>query len=135
MKYGLNEYIAKLIIDAQVASDGGKYIYSSLTENNKNGKTIYHNGYSQKDHCIQKAISEIQKSHGTSGFKYYISSSNDETAGIIYFEFKLFGDKYQISFHTFNKDLIEKYGNNKKTHWNKKSSYETAIMLQNIMQL
>lgn len=131
MKHGLNEAIANAIIKAQVASDGGKNIddikrilpYSNL---------VWKKGYSVKDEYIFQAIKLILqagKRGKECGFRFYVAGSHIEyyddwvNCYIVYFDFKIGVERYQVSFHSFNRGL-EKYRHKSdsyyKTRWNKK---------------
>lgn len=138
----LNKQIAKYIILAQIASDGGKDIYEreligkwhrywdDATVNEK----VADSGYEYKSEYIRKAILRINAlGPAKCGFNYW-ATTNGHTH-IVYFSFKLDGERYQISFHDFSPFVKQVATKNKavehKMHWETKlPSRETAILLK-----
>lgn len=118
-----NKYYNKtiqLIIDAQRASDGGKGI-RALPEN---WATVA--GYTAKPILIRKAL-EIIDSHPRMGINYYVIEEGDQNGYpsiLVYFEFKIDGERHQVSFHnpanpeTFS-ELGKWVGKGRPTRWNK----------------
>ena len=129
-KTNIKRKIAKYIVLAQVASDGGKRI-SDLRYINP---TIWEEGYDAKDDLILSAIKEIQH-HKNSGCYFHIAEdcSLKGNPNVVYFNYKINGKRYQISFHTFSYDIWKMYGKNITknciTHWDKKSSRDNALTL------
>lgn len=119
----IDKQIAKNIILAQIASDGGKgfetktplFLSSAYTKK----------GYRAKDNRIMRAIEGIN-CNKNSGFYYNVKLSHYSNymksyCYIIYFNFKINGVKKQISFHSFSCEL-SKYSSNKTvTRWIKKN--------------
>ncbi len=134
MKKGLNEAIARHIILAQVASDGGKGIdtlWNAIRAYMPGTRKARFRGYDDKDQHITKALDLISAAHGRSGFSYFISKDPglyDMT--LVYFNFKLYGMRYQISFHTYlNLDRYSKKNSAHQTKWDEKDSREAARFL------
>jgi len=129
--------IAIDIIRAQVASDGGKHI-GSLHEDSmwRAFYGVYQDGYSVKDKNIEGAIRKIL-TYKNSSFKFNVRRSIDQngySAYIIYFNYKLNGERRQISFHSpFRNDSIyEKYCSRCRDNmitWDHKSSQQNAVEL------
>lgn len=131
----LNKYIGKKIVLAQVASDGGKgerYVLSHIAPLFPISRLYYQKGYNIKDNCIIAAIKAIQK-NPKCGFKYSVKVDRTLLSGshvfIVYFNFKINNENYQISFHTFSN--MWKFVNKKCiTRWKKRvSSRDAAIRL------
>lgn len=131
----MDKYIAKQIVLAQLASDGGKRqddVLSRVSSLLPIGEVYYKKGYDVKDRCIVKAIKAIQRNPNT-GFKYHVKVDRTLYSGahvfIVYFNFKLGGESYQISFHTFS-NMWRFVSKKCVTRWKKKhSSKESAIKL------
>lgn len=131
----MDKYIAKQIVLAQLASDGGKHqddVLSHVSSLLPIGGVYYKKGYDVKDRCIINAIKAIQRNPNT-GFIYHVKVDRTLYSGahvfIVYFNFKLGGESYQISFHTFCN--MWRFVNRKcVTRWKKKhSSKESTIRL------
>jgi hypothetical protein len=104
-----NKEIASLILRAQNASDGGKGIHAFPEAR----KARHDNaaGYPAKDKFIILALQMIAQ--GGSNFKFSVQKfkedwDEEEVYYIVYFETKILGIKYQVSFHNFSEEL-EKY--------------------------
>ena len=95
--------IARAIIHAQVASDGGKGI-NDIRNITRRSYVVYQAGYALKDEYVLRAIQGINRSKN-SMFRYYVTVSDIPDALLVYFEFKVLGTKYQISFHCFDERL------------------------------
>jgi len=134
----LNKAIAKNIILAQIASDGGKDI---RTESNLKLSNLYSKkGYKAKDSRILKAIELINNNKNT-GFYYhvkfdYYSRNLDSNCYIVYFNYKINKQRQQISFHCFS-DRIGRYRNkNTSTKWVKRlDSRECALRLAEYLNI
>lgn len=131
----MNKKISRAIILAQVASDGGKgyRFFKGLVPNEYNA---YYLGYDVKDDYILDAINLINRYGKSSGFSYYIGESDLDTwneSAIVYFNFKINGKRYQVSFHTFGEEIIsrrdEKKNDSHSTRWDKASSRKAAMKL------
>lgn len=129
----LDKYIAKQIILAQIASDGGKRqndVLQRITPLLPISKKYYKKGYKNKDHCIIEAIKAIQKNPNT-GFHYHVKVDRTLYSGahvfIVYFNFKIGTEAYQVSFHSFSN--LWRYVNKKcVTRWKKKHSSKEAVI-------
>ena len=130
--------VCKYILLAQIASDGGKHrCLWELPTMIPIGEVYYTKGYNVKDSEILKAIKTINQSPKSTGFHFYVKEVDGfrSRAFIIYFNFKLDGKRYQISFHSFNKKM-QRYSNNRfSTRWDKKSSRESAKALANYLNM
>lgn len=144
MKCGLNEAIARELILAQAASDGGKNIKDllDLTPYVPGLRKAYKKGYSAKDDHLWNAVDMIKTAHGRSGFSFY--ETHDPTVQykwwdmtLIYFNFKVDGIRYQISFHSpcsiesrgVKKDRREIMNARHQTHWDRRDSRYAARVL------
>lgn len=120
----INVLIAKAICQAQIASDSGKEIYYlSLKNGAANSAKKY--GYINKEKFMMKAIKIINTTH-RGMFNYYCVDGLDQNGYpsiLTYFDFKLNGIRYQISFHTpknkASKELVKICGSGRTTRWNK----------------
>ena len=128
MNDNIDKKVAYLIIKAQMCSDSGK----KGIENN-----YYHYcwkyrsekfGYGHKNMLIFRAMDRIAQMHGTSGFHYFIGHDRFD---IVYFNFKIEGNKYQISFHVPGgvPERYKKYNDKHVTHWDHNSSREACYAL------
>ena len=134
MKHGLHEAVASYIVSAQLASDGGKgvkYLKGTcdmyLVPKFQNR---YSDGYRNKDKYIRKAIDMINRAHGHSGFSFYVTKGDEKAPILVYFNYRIDGERRQISFHSFDGSL-EKYLNSKatckhRTTWDKGDSRKNA---------
>lgn len=106
--------IARAIILAQVASDGGKGI-PDLKRVFKEAYPVWKAGYAAKDGYIHEAILRINKSK-SSRFRYYVDFGDLEDSILVYFEYTFTDqDRIQVSFHSFDETLIRWMQKNK-TH-------------------
>lgn len=129
----LNKYIAKYIILAQIASDGGKKqnsVLARIAPLLPITKKYLKKGYKNKDYCILEAIKAIQKNPNT-GFRYHVKVDRTLSSGahvfIVYFNFKINGESYQVSFHCFSN--LWRYVNKQcVTRWKKKHSSKESII-------
>lgn len=121
--------IARTIVYAQVASDGGKRI-SDIAKINDHTYPIWKKGYDAKDGLLMKAITLINKSDA-SAFRYFVSKGNISGSTIVYFDFRIEGRRYQVSFHTFS-SKVRRYTVKRgryATRWDEKSSRESCRLL------
>lgn len=137
----LNKYISKQIILAQVASDAAKGIYElrpAVRETIPSYRIYERKGYSGKDACIKRVLTAIQnKKH--SGFYYHVRADHvhggHKYCYLVYFNFKIEGSRFQISFHSFT-DLRRYVSANKtQTRWQKKNDSRTSCLILNEVAL
>lgn len=133
--YKLCKKIAKHIILAQCASDGGKGI--SLIKDMLGDESLYSYecGYGDKDHQIFSAMSLIARYH-CKEFRYSVTRTDTCYARgswcfLVYFTFKLNGKRYQVSFHSFNSGLYHYYKHSQNVYWDEKSSRRSCVLLAN----
>ena len=119
----INALIAKAICQAQIASDRGKR-KSNLYLKNGCGRFSKKYGYAVKQDFIIKAINIIKTSRNN--FNYYVKKEADQNGYpsiVTYFDVKIEGNRYQVSFHTpLNKasnELINLVGSGRNTRWDK----------------
>lgn len=142
MNKNINYFIAKSLIQAQLASDFAKIkrvfvrnddpkfliernlISCSIKEHDM--RTCRFFGYTAKESYIIRAIDLIRSNK--SDFRYYVSEITDDQNGydsiITYFDFKFNGVRKQISFHTplnsaRESGLATIAGTGRKTRWNR----------------
>lgn len=127
MKKIILKNILKNIILAQVASDAGKRIYDispfSPSSLKREVKTAERFGYKNKDKYIQNAI-KIINTTPRCGINYWCVKTPDQNgydSMLTYFDIKLNGKRFQVSFHSpYNWTNLTSY--NKKgrlTRWTK----------------
>lgn len=147
MKNKILKDIVVLIASAQRHSDEGKIVRNqrraqkarwftddeTIQEEHqdvlsfKNTKSCY--GYNGKDKAIMSAIKMID-SHKYMGVNYFIKLNDNSEAAIVYFNLKLDGKRYQVSFHSFSRELKKLAGKGSPCRWEKKvSSRETCQIL------
>ena len=141
MKHGLNEAVAKAIILAQTASDGGKGI-PDIRRILPVSNLVYADGYLAKDREIKKAAALILKAGRAgkdSGFRFDVQEAKSpfteqDECYIVYFDFRIGAEKYQISFHTFDHwyARFASRGTERSYHarWDRKDSREAAKALK-----
>ena len=142
MKKSKEVAIARSIVLAQVASDGGKRISSIRDIFGKKSRIIWNQGYWAKDTLIMQALRMIASSKD-SRFRFFVRSFRKGT-GIVYFQYNdSDGTRHQISFHTFGKEVIhfatlrrvkgELQQQDESCHfvtnWDKKVSRDTAVRI------
>ena len=129
----INKSIAKCLIYAQIASDGGKRIFRLQTKDEDMSRHIYIVGYPTKDGYIKKAVDLIRSTK--TNYHYWVEKAPDQNGNmsfIIYFDFKLDGERYQISFHSFNKSWESYLSSGRKTRWDKRkggSAYAAKMLI------
>jgi hypothetical protein len=127
--------IARTIIYAQVASDGGKHI-SDIARINRHTYPIWKSGYDSKDGLLMKAIVLIGKSK-ESNFRYFVSKGDIHNSSIVYFNFRIGGRRYQVSFHTFS-NKVRRYTVKRgryATRWDEKSSRDACKVLADAYEI
>lgn len=116
--------VAKAILDAQVASDGGKDIREIMHMN----KNAWYRGYDAKDLYIEKALSLIA-SDRNSAFRYRVINTGENL--LVYFTCRINnGQKLQVSFHSYGYKKFRRYlKNNDAYHlvWDHESSRDSAV--------
>lgn len=128
---------AKNIICAQLASDAGKQnrnLFHELEESfcsvisSKYQKSTWYYNYGLKTVFIEKAIKMIDNCP-RGMFNYFVELAPDQNryaSYIVYFDFKIEGKRFQVSFHTpesLASDFIKSHaGKGRKTHWVGKAS-------------
>ena len=121
-----NSKIAELIIRTQNASDGGKklhYFYGCK-------KAVRDNcaRYGQKDSLILSAIEMIR--WNKSDFVFSVQRDREHKAYyLVYFETRINGIKFQVSFHSFDGRLGRYVRNSRHARWDKKSSRDSAVSI------
>ena len=98
-KNSIEKEISKNIILAQVASDSGKKLEATVEVKGSRGAKDL--GYGLKVNYIMTAIKLIRKNK--TQFSYWVESAPDQNgygSVIVYFEFQLWGEILQVSFHT-----------------------------------
>ena len=125
-----NAKIAELILRIQNASDGGKNMrffesQKSATDNKA--------GYPQKDKLILEAIRLITSSKRNNDWKFAVTRSavNGNNCFIVYFQTRINGEKVQISFHSFNRELARFIGRSFRIKWDHANSRESAVIAYN----
>lgn len=127
--------IAKAIVFAQLASDGGKGINDLVNEvNGKDACKCFSLGYKAKDGNIFKAIDLInrQKSEEVRFYVRHAWDQNGYASYLVYFTFRLNGKRLQVSFHSPDRgwSYLDKYcENTSATYWDKDSSRRTCLIL------
>ena len=90
-------------------------------------------GISTKDGYIKKAVNLIRSTK--TNYRYWVEKAPDQNGNmsfIIYFDFKLDGERYQISFHSFNKSWESYLSSGRKTRWDKRiggSAYAAKMLI------
>lgn len=114
--------IARLVILAQDASDAGKHIDALDLQISK--RYTRREGYAAKNVYILAAIKIIANSKPC-GWNFYVDANRPDQNGyssvITYFQYKLDGVRYDVSFHTpvSQADALKPFfGKGRKTHWN-----------------
>ena len=131
MKNNVEYMIALNIIKAQIASDAGKGLYRLNLKNTDGYKKL---GYQLKETAIVTAIKLIRTNK--TEFNYWVQEAPDQNNNnsiIVYFDFKLNGTRYQVSFHNHGvKELRDYLNTGRKTHWRKAiNSLESCKALKN----
>lgn len=119
----INARIATMILRCQNTSDGGKSIYDLIY--NRRGYRDNIAGYDVKDKYILETIRLIS---GTKNdFKYSVQRDKEGIAlFIVYFEVKINGEKLQVSFHSFNRELHRFINHGFRMKWDRGDSRLSA---------
>jgi hypothetical protein len=114
--------IARLVILAQDASDAGKGLNALELSSSK--RYTQSQGYAAKNTYILKAIQQIRNTKPC-GWNFYVEADRPDQNGyrsvITYFQYKLNGVRYDVSFHTPYDQagyLRPYFGKGRRTHWN-----------------
>lgn len=128
----LDRNVVKFIVLAQVGSDAGKGIYELnacplATESEQ--KAAERGKYAIKDRWIYQALERVAGKRNTE-FHFYVTDG-EITPYLVYFDFKVEGKRFQISFHSFDSRLQKFYESSRKsrTRWDEKSSRESCERL------
>lgn len=138
----MNRNAAKNIILAQVASDGGKDISTLVDELMETSVAYYkplkeevlsawNAGYQVKDVLIENACKIVAR-HRDPDIRFFVTKDRQGIAKfIVYFDVKINGKRWQVSFHSFSKrwakwetSTIPSRGN-----WDHKSSRDACLAL------
>ena len=124
MSRNIDKEIAELILRAQNASDGGKGIVELISK----GKSVRDNysAYAGKDKFIFLAISMIVK--GKSNFNFAVTDGGI-TPYLVYFQTRISGKKFQVSFHSFDERLERFQGKSFRIKWDHGSSRDSAVTI------
>lgn len=114
--------ILLLIAKAQAYSNAAKDNYEKLSKLQERlgcfDMTRSEN-YAGKDKALALAI-KIINSTPRCGVYYFIERKDDQNgypSNVIYFSFKLWGERTQISFHNFNGKITKMAGKGRPCHW------------------
>lgn len=127
--------IAREVILAQVASDGGKNI-DEIKRIFVDSYPAYKDGYKIKEKHILRAISLINKSED-SDFRYFVTK--DGKCPLVYFDYKAVDLRCQVSFHCPYSKAVESWAtkasrkNHYGTRWDEDSSRESCMWLAQAM--
>lgn len=135
-----DRYAARHIILAQSASDGGKYDWEEaeiprflIPSDPHACKRAWTRGYPAKDEHILCAVREIARRRGASGIHFYVTVDSERIAKyLVYFTFKIEGERYQVSFHSFDDRLrrfIKAGDRSHHTRWDHKISRDACCVL------
>ena len=125
--------IIEMIILTQIASDAGKNIFDDkIVLAGAAREYAEETGYGSKAYYERSAIELINKVPGC-GINYWVSEDL-----IVYFDIRLNGKRYQISFHNPNTSIIlGKYvGKGRKTRWtcdidgSRKAARELSVLIR-----
>ncbi len=130
----LDKKISIMLIKAQMCSDSGKG-YQDTYAHPEWKRRADKFGYDHKVEFIIKIMDRISQLKGKSGFSYYVGG--DDFSDIVYFNFKYYGERYQISFHV-PEGIPAKYKKNNSSHYTKwkgcGSSIEATYVLSKILE-
>ena len=135
--FKIEKQMLELVLAAQASSEVGKgYYYDTYLLTSGNSKHRARMGYASKIDCEVRAIELINLLNSLKyryGIKreltanYFVDGSPDQNgypSYIVYYDFKIAGMRYQISFHNPEYQVMEsklrKYiGKGRKTRWNR----------------
>jgi hypothetical protein len=127
----LDKKVAQLIVKAQMCSDSGKGIDNNFYHPGWK-KRANKFGYDHKRKLIIMAMDRIAQLHGTSGFHFYIGSDKElYDCTVVYFNFKIYDERFQISFHV-PEGIPSRYMKTNSKHytkWDHKSSVRACYEL------
>ena len=130
------------ILEAEEKTEAKKVLISIDTTSEprfaRSGASVFGRGYAVKDAFIKNAIKAILRNK-QSGFTFYVTRKNfvdscgkNNTSFVVYFNFRVNSERYQISFHSFDKELEKYLGGPCPTRWKKsRNSRESAVVLAN----
>jgi hypothetical protein len=130
-QYTMNNSVKKILrnlINAQIASDGGKSVFE-LPRTEKEW-AIAKAGYAAKDRYISDAIGLINSSRNCGiyfsvTFCPELSEWND--CYIVYFNIKINGKRYQVSYHSFDSRFEPLARYETSTRWTRKNSSRNIL--------
>lgn len=134
----MNKNAVKNIILAQMASDGGKWLYPQFEVPDTlkaDAEKAFEAGYTAKDELLERACLIVARHHDKD-IHFFVTEDKEGVAKfIIYFDIKVNGKRWQASFHSFGvkrwskwvKSTVPSRGN-----WDHKSSRETCIQLSKL---
>lgn len=120
-KNSIEKEIARNVVLAQVASDSGKKLEASVEIKGSRGARDL--GYGIKINYILTALKLIRRNK--TQFSYWAEESPDQNgygSVIVYFEFPLWGEILQVSFHTpeslVPREMWQLVNTGRYTEWN-----------------
>ena len=136
----INKIIAIKLCQAQIASDAGKEIQRlNLSENKNSERFASYQGYNVKTRYIVDALNLIAKNK--TQYNFWVDVGPDQNGYdsiIVYFEFKLGGERYQISFHNpikMRNQTIKNFVNKgRKTRWNRARTGNSMMSCQKLIE-
>lgn len=138
-KRNSDRYAARHIILAQSASDGGKYSWDLnpqirvlIPSERSACKRAWDGGYDDKDEHILCALREIARSRGACKIRFFVRTDGCVAKYLVYFTFKIEGERYQVSFHSFDDRLrrfIKAGDGSHFTRWDHKCSRDACRVL------
>ncbi len=130
----IKKIIEKVIL-AQIASDAGKGIYDLVDTSSKvigkEVKRAVRQGYDVKVKYILDAI-KLVNATPKCGVNYYVINTPDQNghdSDLVYFDIRLNGMRYQVSFHSPVGSFAPYYNKGRKTHWDEKSSRKACLAM------
>ena len=114
--------VARAIVNAQAASDGGKGMDRLSYHKSRSVKNA---GYRAKVSCICSALQMLNR-YKSECFHYYVMEADDQngySSILVYFDINLpSGERYQVSFHNpwnCSQKLFPYIGKGRRTRWRK----------------
>lgn len=131
----MNKQAAKAIILAQVASDGGKGIIDLLNALPDtlmpSAEKTWDAGYAFKDELLERACIIVARHHDND-IRFFVTEDKQGVAKfIVYFDVKVNGKRWQVSFHSFSKSWSKwtKSTVASRGNWDHKNSRATCLEL------
>lgn len=116
--------IARLIVDAQLASDAGKHRRQVFGLPARAYSAPEHYKYGKKPEYILNAV-KILRGAKRSHFKYYVTRDVMNGFVLVYFSTTINGEVYQVSFHDPrpSNELVKLIGSGTAMEWDHGSSW------------